>query len=79
MPPILTSSHDEQRVTALLYRITNKLFINPEVWISELNDHKGLLTVTWSVNPTQRLKNEIDKIWELDFNEVETQHIYQHN
>ncbi len=73
--------HNDERLKALWYRINNKLgkLITPSVWISKITDHKGCLIVEWEVEPTQRLKNEIDKIWELDFNEGETEHIFINN
>jgi hypothetical protein len=54
----------------------NMPFINPEVWISEVRDHKGTLMVTWEVKPTKELTKTINRIWEIEFFENQTEHIY---
>jgi len=72
-------SHDDLRMTTLWYRINNVMghLITPEIWISELKDHKGCLCVTWSVKPTAQLKKWIDDIWKNEFDETQTEHIYE--
>jgi sugar-specific transcriptional regulator TrmB len=54
----------------------NELKLSADVWIERLNDHKGCLQVYWFVKPTKYMVVTVNRIWELDFNEIETEHIF---
>jgi len=78
MQPTLTSTGNITRVETVWHRINNVMghIVTPEIWISDIADHKGCLTVTWSVKPTLQLKKWVDDIWKNEFDEAETEHLF---
>jgi hypothetical protein len=68
----------KDRISSLWDKIYAELgtMITPSLWINNIHDHKGCIQVTWDVKPTRALIATINMIWDNDFNEIETEHIF---
>jgi hypothetical protein len=67
---------DEWREYRLLQLVTILKKYNLTKSILELEDHEGMLTVKWIKEPIITEKAFIDIIWENEFNEPATEHLW---